>query len=184
VEAISPRIYSDRLDPSRPAYGDKNCLVLRFLAPDAKKGFKAPGHTRLLQAQLINQILKKRSNTSVDYSNLSYSQCCSTDNRQERPHVLLSHQWNVSHRLRNIGPGDSYRKICSCNLGLPGHPKHVARQLGYSCSEGGDAASDETFLALVNTQPENLSHLFRRSLLQYSLQGQLLNTHNTNRTRT
>lgn len=36
-------------------YGDRNCLILRFLAPDAQKEFQSPRRTRLLQIQLMNQ---------------------------------------------------------------------------------------------------------------------------------
>jgi hypothetical protein len=73
VEAISSRIYSDRLDPSGP---DKNCFVLRYLVPNPTKEFQSPKHNHIFQPQLINKSVNKRLSVRIilgDYNMLIYT---------------------------------------------------------------------------------------------------------------
>jgi hypothetical protein len=64
--------------PLNLTYGGRNWVVLfRFLAP---KGLKAPRHTRLLQAQLINEInIGKRLNMSTIVGGYNYNYICIRD---------------------------------------------------------------------------------------------------------
>jgi hypothetical protein len=41
-------------------YDDRNCLMLRYLAPTFTKEFQAPRHIRFLQAQLINKKMQTK----------------------------------------------------------------------------------------------------------------------------
>jgi hypothetical protein len=58
-------------------YGNRNFLVLRFLAADNTKEFQAPRHTCILQAQL-NQNLNKQLNMSMNLGGYNIFKNCPT----------------------------------------------------------------------------------------------------------
>jgi hypothetical protein len=58
LEAFSPRIHSDLLNPFEPDL-DRRFLVLRFLPPYITNEFQDRRHTRIFQVQLRNKNLNK-----------------------------------------------------------------------------------------------------------------------------